>query len=354
MTNELINQEQKDELNRITKKMMLEMSKDDLYLIAEVHAQEPDKAMSKEELAEKINEVLVQEFEHDCEYLLPHEIFYFMKLFIEFEGEKTSKINLLFQSILDDYKYEKDETDGDYLVQMGYFQILRDSDQHIWLLPYPSIIISFTSNFTQLFEQSFENQKMLDYLIALSNIYGWYSYDQFIHIWNLYNENKITEDDADIFIEKMELKNAETWNEDNTIISDSVSIDDYPYLADTRPNLPWYTPSKEMIEKNIDSHVDKHSEAYKALKAFFTKNRGTIKTNKEIELIIFDLMLEMKFDGYPSAAYDILEEYNYIFEDEESVTQFLKMYMELSNNTRKWVLKGFTPLEVNNLRKLQF
>jgi len=53
LTNELINQEQKDELNRITKKMMLEMSKDDLYFIAEVHAQEPDEAMSKEELAEK-------------------------------------------------------------------------------------------------------------------------------------------------------------------------------------------------------------------------------------------------------------------------------------------------------------
>jgi len=274
-----------------------------------------------------------------------------MDLYLQFEKKNPTKINSIFQSILSDYNYEKDEIDGDYLVQMGYFQIKRKGDQQFWLVPYPTIMDSFVSNFMSLLKKSFENQKMLNYLIALSNIYGWYSYDQFIHIWNLYNEYKITEEDADIFIEKMELKDAQTWIEDNTIISEAIPMDDYPLSEGTRQNLPWYTPSEEMIEKNIDSHVDEDSEAYKAMKAFFTKNRGNIKTDKELELIIFDLMLDMKFDSYPSTAYDILEEHNYVFKDEQSVTRFLKMYMEISNNSRKWVLKGFTPIEVNMLFK---
>jgi len=349
--NEFMNQEQKDELNRMTKNMMMEMLKDDLCFIADIHAQEPDKSMTKEELVEKINKVLLQEFEHDCEYLLPQEIFYIMDLYLQFEKKNPTKINSIFQSILSDYNYEKDEIDGDYLVQMGYFQIKRKGDQQFWLVPYPTIMDSFVSNFMSLLKKSFENQKMLNYLIALSNIYGWYSYDQFIHIWNLYNEYKITEEDADIFIEKMELKDAQTWIEDNTIISEAIPMDDYPLSEGTRQNLPWYTPSEEMIEKNIDSHVDEDSEAYKAMKAFFTKNRGNIKTDKELELIIFDLMLDMKFDSYPSTAYDILQEHNYVFKDEQSVTRFLKMYMEISNNSRKWVLKGFTPIEVNMLFK---
>src|SRR6056297_266836 len=349
--NEFMNQEQKDELNRMTKNMMMEMLKDDLCFIADIHAQEPDKSMTKEELVEKINKVLLQEFEHDCEYLLPQEIFYIMDLYLQFEKKNPTKINSIFQSILSDYNYEKDEIDGDYLVQMGYFQIKRKGDQQFWLVPYPTIMDSFVSNFMSLLKKSFENQKMLNYLIALSNIYGWYSYDQFIHIWNLYNENKITEEDADIFIEKTELKDAQTWIEDNTIISEAIPMDDYPLSEGTRQNLPWYTPSEEMIEKNIDSHVDEDSEAYKAMKAFFTKNRGNIKTDKELELIIFDLMLDMKFDSYPSTAYDILQEHNYVFKDEQSVTRFLKMYMEISNNSRKWVLKGFTPIEVNMLFK---
>src|SRR6056297_4348951 len=340
--NEFMNQEQKDELNRMTKNMMMEMLKEDLCFIAVIHAQEPDKSMTKEELVEKINKVLLQEFEHDCEYLLPQEIFYIMDLYLQFEKKNPTKINSIFQSILSDYNYEKDEIDGDYLVQMGYFQIKRKGDQQFWLVPYPTIMDSFVSNFMSLLKKSFENQKMLDYVIALSNIYGWYSYDQFIHIWNLYNENKITSEFADIFLEKMDMKNSFIWIKDEIVINIAIPVEDYQFLAGTRNTVPWYTPSEEMIEKNKNFLVNEKTEAYKALKAFFTKNRGSIKTNREIELFIFQLLLEMKFDSKPSIAFNILEEYNYVFKDDDTATKFLKMYLDLSNNSRKWVLKGFT------------
>ncbi|MFW6263513.1 MAG: hypothetical protein ACOC34_05725 [Thermotogota bacterium] len=347
MKENVINQEQKDDLNRLTKNLMMKMSKDDIYHVAEVHALEPNDEMSKEELVEKINEVLVQEFEHDCQYLLPDEIFYMMDLFLQFEKKNPTKINSLLQLILNKYEYEKDEEDGDYLIQMGYFQTQRINDHQTWLLPYPSIMISFVSNLMPLLKKSFENQKMLDYAIGLTNIYGWYPYAQYVHIWNLYNENKITEDFADILLEKMDMKSALFWLEDETVINIDIPVEEYGFLAGKRKTLPWYTPSEEMIENNKYSHVDENSEAYKALKAFFTKNRGTIKTNREIELIIFQLLLEIKFDSIPSTAFDILEEHNYVFKDDETGTKFLKMYLDLSNNARKWVLKGFTPFEVN-------
>jgi len=340
-------QEQKDALTQFSKDLMMEMSKDDIYHVAEVHALEPNDEMSKEELVEKINEVLVQEFEYDCQYLLPHEIFYMMNLFLQSEKNNPTEINSIFQSILNNYEYEKDEEDGDYLVQMGYFQTQRIDDHQTWLLPYPSIMVSFVSNLRILLKKSFENQKMLDYVIALANIYGWYPYAQYIHIWNLYNDNTITDDFADIFLEKMDMKNALIWLEDEIVINIAVSVEEYQILAGTRKDLPWYTPSEEMIEKNKDSLVDEQSEAYKALKAFFTKNKGSIKNNREIESLVSQILLEMKFESLPSTVYDILEEYNYVFKDEQTVTKFLKMYMDLNNTSRKWVLKGATPFEAN-------
>jgi len=112
---------------------------------------------------------------------------------------------------------------------------------------------------------------MLDYATALSNIYGWYSYAQYVHIWNLYNEKKITDDIAEVFLEQKERRDPVFWLRDNTVIP------------------------------------------------------------------------------IPSNAFEILEEHNYKFKNDPTANRFLEMYLDFMNNTRKWPLKDFTPIEVNKL-----
>ena len=143
------------------------------------------------------------------------------------------------------------------------------------------IIVSFLSNFMNLLPIAEENQKMLDYAIALTNIYGWVPYSQYVHIWNLYNENQITEDMAENFFEVMQKKEPEIWIHDKTVIN--------------------------------------------------------------------EILLELKLDNPPSAFFELLEEFGYIFEDKQTVEEFMKIFQEISNNSRKWTLRGFTPTEIRQL-----
>jgi len=344
-----LNQKHKDILNNSIKELMADMSKEDIFNIALSHDLDVDKRTSQKVLIEKLDEILVADFEKDCQYLLPHELFYFMSLYLQFEKGHTSTIKKVFQAILDQNNYEMDDEDGDYLIERGYFQILREDDEHSMLYSYPPIIVSFLSNFMNLLPIAEENQKMLDYAIALTNIYGWVPYSQYVHIWNLYNENQFTEDMAENFFEVMQKKEPEIWIHDKTVINEILTLEDYNYLSPSSKKHPWYTPSEEKIEKSVETLVDPQSKAYKALEKFFKRNKGPIQSEEELDDIIHEILLELKLDNPPSAFFEMLEEFGYIFEDKQTVEEFMKIFQEISNNSRKWTLRGFTPTEIRQL-----
>ena len=83
----------------------------------------------------------------------------FMTIYIQSKKNNPSVFHTMYQSILNKYQYEKEETDGDYLVDRGYCRIKREDEKNSWLVPYPTIIVSFTSNFMNLLTVAFENQK---------------------------------------------------------------------------------------------------------------------------------------------------------------------------------------------------
>lgn len=344
-----MNQKQSDILNNSIKELMSDMLKEDIYNIALSHDLDVDKRTSKKVLVEKLNEILVEDFEKDCQYLLPRELFYFMSLYLQFEKDHPSSIKTVFQAILEKNNYEIDDIDGDYLVERGYFQIVREDDTHTMLYPYPPIIVSFLTNFMDLLTITEKNQKMLDYAIALTNIYGWVPYSQYVHIWNLYNENKITEKIAKDFFEVMGKKEPEIWVHDKTVINEILTLEDYKYLEPSSKQHPWYTPSEEMIEKSVNTLVDSQSKAYKALEEFFKKNKGSIQSAEELDDIIHEILLMLKVDNPPSTFFEMLEEFGYIFEDKQEVETFMKLFQEISSNSRKWTLRGFTPKEISQL-----
>ena len=344
-----MNQKHKDILNNSIKELMSDMTKEDILNIALSHDLDVDKKTSKKVLVEKLNEILVEDFEKDCQYLLLDELFYFMSLYLEFEKDHSSTIKKVFQGILDKYNYEIDDADGDYLVERGYFQILREDDNHFMIYSYPPIIVSFLSNFMNLLVLAEQNQKKLGYAIALTNIYGWYSYSQYVHIWNLYNENKISEKIAKDFLKIMEKKEPEIWLHEKNVINEILTLEDYKYLAPSSKQHPWYTPTEEMIEKSVNTLVDPQSKAYKELEGFFKQNKGTIESEEELDDIIHEILLMMKVDNPPSAFFEMLEEFGYIFEDKQTVEAFMEVFTKISNNSRKWTLRGFTPTEIRQL-----
>jgi len=63
----------------------------------------------------------------------------FMTIYIQSKKNNPSVFHTMYQSILNKYQYEKEETDGDYLVDRGYCRKKREDEKNSWLVPYPTI-----------------------------------------------------------------------------------------------------------------------------------------------------------------------------------------------------------------------
>jgi hypothetical protein len=186
-------------------------------------------------------------------------------------------------------------------------------------------------------------------MLALSNIYGCCSYAQYVHIWNLQNKKEpINLEEAEAFFTPMESKGFHIWLSSGYIINDIITAEEFAQLLVETKDRPWYSPSEEEIEANVQL-INTASSEYKMFETFFKKHKGNIKTKKHLKEILWDLTCEMKYVTRPSVAFDILSDNHYTFDSDKAAEKFLEVIQEASNNSRKWVLRGFTPTEIHNL-----
>jgi hypothetical protein len=226
-----------------------------------------------------------------------------------------------------------------FFIDRGYFQRLKKDEDNSLLFPYPPITVSFLKQFTGLIEKTKTNQKKLDLMIALTNIYGCYTYSQYVHIWNLYNKEPIAVEEAEDFFDVMETRGFHFWLMNRYVINDVITVEEFSLLLKDSQNRPWYTPSEETIKQNVEI-IDPASSEYRQFENFFKQHR---------EELIWLLLFEMKYDSPPSVSFDILNEKNYIFNTDKETQEFMKILQKVSNNSRKWSLRGFTPNEVHTL-----
>ena len=69
-------------------------------------------------------------------------------------------------------------------------------------------------------------------------------------------------------------------------------------------------------------------------------------TENKLEDILWDISDACMMDKRPSEIIDILNENDFTFEGIDEINAFMKLLMDLSNNTRKWVLRGYMPSEL--------
>jgi hypothetical protein len=47
-------------------------------------------------------------------------------------------------------------------------------------------------------------------------------------------------------------------------------------------------------------------------------------------------------------VFDLLDEYGLLFKGLDELTRFTQLFAELSNHSRKWTLRGHTPLAIDS------
>ncbi|MCL2276473.1 MAG: SEC-C metal-binding domain-containing protein [Treponema sp.] len=195
-------------------------------------------------------------------------------------------------------------------------------------------------------------KKSLDkYAQAAVNLYGIINRDEFVRIFNDYNDEQTTADEVFIILLPKILKGGKWYGfyKDYIVHYCILKNFDYAdYLEKNQLDKPRYLPPKEeFINYEFEEHRFNNHHWRKLLKYLFDsfKNRhDIIEVFEEIKDVIY-------FSGDISQIVAIMEEYDLVFYDTNQAQKFFDIVMTAMNNTRIWENKGHTPEEIMGLTK---
>lgn len=192
------------------------------------------------------------------------------------------------------------------------------------------------------------NNKILNYIKALQNIYGVFEADQLAVVWNKHNKDKLDEQDIYEFMNIVGRRQNYVWWDSAYIISDYFEDEEEyeEYLISTA-GRSYYIPTKEELKYYMENEFDEENIYYKRVLRYFEIN-GDLD-----EIKLDDLMLSIEIScTLDNSFQDIvneIDESGFSFKSLDDVKIFAGLYMDLSNNTRKWNLKGYKPVELRNV-----
>jgi phage pi2 protein 07 len=361
--------------------------KDQLIAIAEDHHISLDDSISIAEIAEMLIPSISKNTTECLAYLLPDEYTFLQKIIEHPEQE------------MDDIRYGECYN----LVQLGYVFLFIFNDHVYPVVPdelRPVISDAITSDLLCLMEH---HQQLFRYIKAFLNLYGGFEISHLIIMWNQLNARKISPYEVAKYMEAMSSRQGYFWLDGHFVISDSYfDGDEFYELLDKTEHLPYFIPKKSEIAFYSENEFDQRSIQYRRIEEFIrtkfwdshkktnvlqetdtTKNKkdsldaienhqdrgvtiesiqvienaNNIKQGRVDDIQVSDMENELEdilcsisnaciMDTDLNEFIEELLNDGMFFTDLDDVNKFTKLFMDLSNNTRKWVLRGFTPSEL--------
>ena len=118
----------------------------------------------------------------------------------------------------------------------------------------------------------------------------------------------------------------------------------YLKLEERQRKVPYYIPSESEILDYAVNRYPASDPVYRRLYDFFEKDMGV----EEPDCWKYCVMAYITFSasGALSDYMEFLSEQRLVFKSEGQAARFANLIMELNNNTRKYLMKGHTPLEM--------
>ena len=188
--------------------------------------------------------------------------------------------------------------------------------------------------------------KILDYNLALVNLYGMV---EVVKILELYNLHQVQELDEDKF--KKILDDHKPFLRDHYIeVTEGFLISaDLKVLShiekelEEKTNKPYYMPSGQELLKYRNRTYCEVNHAYKDLASFI---EGKTSSIKDAQRLVRGISHRCKSLLYSDNIIAYLQENNLIFEDPKDKSVFMNMLEALEGQTRKWSNNGYTHKEL--------
>lgn len=188
----------------------------------------------------------------------------------------------------------------------------------------------------------------IDYVLALTNLYGIVHKEKVIEIYNTQNKEQIEVSDIEGIMERNqeELKKQFTYVDGDYFVNEAIiAFDESDLYLEQKAGKPYYVPSKRQLLKYRDVEYFEKTNEYHRLFEFVKKYIRSDSVNN-VEDICVDVVVHCQMDFPPS---EIINDFNRIgisFDNQSQLSEALDLITDLANNTRLWVNNGYTPHEL--------
>jgi hypothetical protein len=201
-----------------------------------------------------------------------------------------------------------------------------------------------------------ERKELLSkYATAAVSLYGVISVDEFVSVFNYYEDVYATSEEALLALKRL----AKTDDVEYSIFGDIISgpefqpgFDDYEEnvssIRASQQGKPRYLPEQEEFLKYVDVGYREPEKPYAELKAHILKHKLTSRGEglDDVDGDLIDLHELIQLGVRLTEAIDYFTEQGYQFKGMDDFNAFVKLLTNAHNNTRMYDNNGFTPNEV--------
>lgn len=198
------------------------------------------------------------------------------------------------------------------------------------------------------YEGSEAMNQLIQYVIALTNLYGMVHKDKVVEVYNSQNKNQVKLIEVEAFLLDLpeELDDAFIISHKDFFVHEAImEFDEFSLMLTKKADKPHYIPSKNELLRYIDEGYFEKTKQYNALKSYM-KNNFFDGNDEKAEWLCEHIegMCRFGFD-----MRDIMEVFNdrgINFKDIDQVNELVSLITALSNNIRIWENNGHTPHEI--------
>lgn len=292
-------------------------------------------AMKKEQLVDILRELLVE----------PDRVQAIMYLVAEEEMALLVQLSKTKQLVCDAYTCIL----LNRCACMGFLQVYYTENEFIAVMPPEIQKLVKRANTPNFRIKKARSSLIIKYVYVCVNLYGFISYEEFVALFN--SQNEIPTDFEEVFAVLMldRINSGSYCLSTDYIVSAFFELDDFEsleFMMEETQGKPRYIPPQEQLLKYSDDFYYPQTEQTRKMETYL---QSICKTSVQAKNLLDEMCFQATAGMGAREVMEVVNEADVVFRAENDVQEFSDILMDLINHTRKWVNKGYTPLELRRL-----
>lgn len=250
----------------------------------------------------------------------------------------------------------------DNFVPYGFYHLLLDlglvytffDNNKLYMVMPEEVKDTFKQVNTDTFKQAHSRQFLvLEYVQALTNLYGVFTLDQLLAIYNEQNaSDPLSEQELTAYVEQFLSRQQKFVMESGYLMYGGLAAEEsdegeLERLLEQIQDKPHYVPDKNELLKYADDGYFEITSQLEEMKKYILAH-----LTNDVELadyLIDDIQFACSMELPIQQVINEFERRNLVFKDAKQVEQVVHLLTEVRNNTRIWSNCGHTPSELRAL-----